>query len=130
GGNGGGPGVGVAGGGEHEDAAEGQQLHRRVERVGRVALRRVRAQREVDDADVQAVLVVEDEAEALDDVAHRRGARVVADLDVDQVRLRRHAGVLAARLATASGGEPGDVRAVAEAVDAHRRVSREGGDDA
>ena len=81
----------IAGGGDDEDAAEREQFDGGVERVRRVALRRVRPEREVHDADVVEVLVGEDEAKSLDDVADRSEARVVADLDVDQVRLRRDA---------------------------------------
>ena len=75
----------VARGGDDDDAGVPGELDGRVERVVEVGAGRVRAHREVDDADVEVVLVVDHELQRRDDVEHRRVAGVVGDLDRDQV---------------------------------------------
>ena len=86
----------VAGGGDDDDAGVPRELDGRVERVVEVGARRVRADRQVDDPDVQLVLVVDDELQRVDDVEHGRVAGVVGGLDRDQVGLGGDADVVAA----------------------------------
>ena len=64
----------VARGGDDDDAGVPGELDGRVERVVEVGAGRVRADREVDDADVEVVLVVDDELQRRDDVQHGRVA--------------------------------------------------------
>ena len=52
-------------GGDDDDAGVPGELDGRVERVEQVGARRVRADRQVDDVDVELVLVVDDELSAL-----------------------------------------------------------------
>ena len=115
-------GAAVAGGGDDEDAVEVGGLDRGVERVGPVGLGDRRRQREVDDADVELVLVVDGELQAVDRVEDRPAALVVGRLDRDQVRARGDADVLApGRVAevapgAVAGDDARDVRAVAVGV--------------
>ena len=89
-------GAAVAGRRDDDDAAEVRRLDGCVERIGAVGLGLGRAQRQVDDADVVVVLVVDRELQPVDRVEDRRVPGVVAGLDGDQVAPRRDADVLAA----------------------------------
>ena len=131
-------GAAVAGGGDDEDAVEVGRLDRGVERVGPVGLGDRRRQREVDDADVELVLVVDGELQAVDRVEDRPAALVVGRLDRDQVRARGDADVLApgrvadVAAAAVAGDDARDVRAVAVGVRGRLgvRVRHHRGDDA
>ena len=97
-------------------------LDGRVERVDPVGHRRVAAQREVEHADVELVLVVDDELDAVDDVQDGRVADLVGRLDGDDVGVRRDADVVAVErvhrraVEAVAGDDARHVRAVAEAV--------------
>src|SRR5947199_256041 len=110
----------VAGRRNDGDAAEPELLDRLVEGVVREAARVRGVQREVRDLDVVLVLVRENPLRRCDHVARPRGARVVHDVERDDVRARRCAGVawsLARR-------DPGHERAMAATVAG--RVVRQG----
>ena len=70
------------------DAAEPQLLDRLVERVAREAARVRGVKREVRDLDVVRVLVRDNPLRRCDHVARPRSARVVHDVERDDVRAR------------------------------------------
>ena len=112
----------VARGDDDDDPGVPDELDGRVDRVVEVGPGRVRAHREVHDADAELVLVVDRVLQRRDDVDHRRVAGVVGDLERDHVGLGSDADVGAVRrvgdvaVERVAGEDAGDVRAVAEIV--------------
>ena len=105
------------GGGHDGDAAGPHLLHHGVEGAVVVALRHRRGEREVGDADVEAMLVgLVDPLQAVDHVALVDVAVVVGDLDADQQAVGRDTDVLAAGVESVAGYDAGDVGPVAEVV--------------
>ena len=78
-------------------------------------------ERHVDDVDAERRLVRDRELDRGENVARRAAARVVEDAQANQVRIRRHAFVLAVRHEPAAGCETGHMRAVPVAVNGCRR---------
>ena len=103
----------VSGSRDHDDARLPGLLDRVGERVELVCLGRVRAVRQVYDADVQAVVVavLHDPIDRCNHLAHVDPAVRDADLEGDDARVRRNAAV-AAQLAVVAGNQPGHERPV------------------
>ena len=95
-----------------DDAVEPEPLDRLVQGVEHERARVRRMEREVGDADVEAILVREDPVGGADHVRGHRLAGVVGDVDRDERRARSGADVAA----RAARGDRGDERAVAATV--------------
>ena len=112
----------VARGDDDDDPGVPGVLDGRVDRVVEVGRGRVRAHRDVHDADAELVLVVDHVLERRDDVDHRRFVVVIGDLQRDHVGLGSDADVGAVgrvgdvAVERVAGEDAGDVRAVAEIV--------------
>ena len=112
----------VARGDDDDDPGVPGVLDGRIDRVVDVGRGRVRAHRDVHDADAELGLVVDHVLQGVDDVDHRRLVGVVGDLERDQVGLGSDADVGAVRrvgdvaVERVAGEDAGDVRAVAEIV--------------
>ena len=115
----------VAGRCHDHDAGAHRALHRLVERVVAEALGDGRAERHVDDADVELGAVLDGPVHGLDHVAHEARSVVAEHAQVDEVGARRHAGVAlaAAGVDGVARHDAGDVRAVTVAVEAAATIA-------
>ena len=106
----------VAGSGDDHHSGVDDALGRERQRVGPVRLAHRRADRHVHDADVVLSVMREHPVERRDDVADRALAVGVENLEGDDARVGRDAGLLAVGIVSVAGDDARHVRAVAVVV--------------